>query len=77
MKCLLQALVILLALLSVTNGQSSDLGGTTAASKVGLLADILMHCSDSRVQHSVSESSSSQGQVPLHFSGGQVHSRWH
>ena len=47
----LQALVILLALLyspSATNGQgcpelqSSDLGGTTAASKVGLLADILM-----------------------------------
>ena len=49
MKCLLQALVILLALLSVTNGQlgcpelqSSDLGDTTAESTVGLLADTLM-----------------------------------
>ena len=52
MRCLLHlALVILLALLSspsATNGQgcpelqSSDLGDTTAASTVGLLADTLM-----------------------------------
>ena len=51
MRCLHSALVILLALLSstsATNGQgcpelqSSDLGDTTAASTVGLLADTLM-----------------------------------